>query len=108
MCHAYLVPVFFYKSVDHSMSSGIDNMNSQMFFDVSSRQIRHLHLYGTLFIDELSVSRISDDDEWNLLGWKAGVRVFDLPVKTLSVTGEFTYSYPLTYQHYVPTPYLRI
>ena len=28
---AYLIPLFFYKSVDHSLTSGIDNMNSQMF-----------------------------------------------------------------------------
>jgi len=40
----YLIPVLFYKSVDHSVNSGTDNMNSQMFFDISSRQIKHLHL----------------------------------------------------------------
>ncbi len=43
----YLMPLFFYKSVDHGINSGIDNSNSQMFIDISSRQIRHLHLYGT-------------------------------------------------------------
>jgi hypothetical protein len=35
---AYIIPIFFYKSVDHSLTSGIDNMNSQMFLDISSRQ----------------------------------------------------------------------
>ena len=100
---AYLIPIFFYKSVDHSQTSGIDNMNSQMFFDISSRQIRKLHLYATLFIDELSVSRITMDDEWNFVSWKAGFRLTDLPVKNLSFTTEFTYTYPLTFQHYVPT-----
>lgn len=100
---AYLIPVFFYKSVDHSQTSGIDNMNSQMFFDVSSRQIRNLHLYATLFIDELSVSRITMDDEWNFLSWKTGFRLTDFPVANLSFTTEFTYTYPLTFQHYVPT-----
>jgi hypothetical protein len=100
---AYLIPIFFYKSVDHSQTSGIDNMNSQMFFDVSSRQIKKLHLYATLFVDELSVSRIAPDDEWNYVSWKAGFRVTDFPVKNLSFTTEFTYSYPLTFQHYVPT-----
>ena len=39
---AYLIPVLFYKSVDHTLNQGIDNQNSQMFFDVSSRQIKHL------------------------------------------------------------------
>jgi hypothetical protein len=100
---AYLVPLFFYKSVDHSLTSGIDNMNSQMFFDISSRQIRNLHLYATMFIDELSASRFSRKDEWNFLSYKAGFRVTDFPVANLSFTTEFTYTYPLTYQHYVPT-----
>jgi hypothetical protein len=100
---AYLIPVFFYKSVDHTYTSGIDNMNSQMFFDVSSRQIKGLHLYGTLFIDELSVDRFSMDDQWNFFSWKAGFRLTDFPVRNLSLTTEFTYTYPLTFQHYVPT-----
>jgi hypothetical protein len=100
---AYLVPLFFYKSVDHSITSGIDNMNSQMFFDLSSRQIKNLHLYLTLFVDELSVSRFTMNDEWNFLSYKAGFRIDDLPVTNLSFTTEFTYSYPLTFQHYVPT-----
>ncbi len=43
---AYLIPFLFYKSVDHSLTSGIDNMNSQMYFDISSRQIRKIHLYA--------------------------------------------------------------
>jgi hypothetical protein len=100
---AYLVPLFFYKSVDHSQSSGIDNMNSQMYFDVSSRQIKHLHLYATLFVDEMSAARFTKNDEWNFFSWKTGFRLSDLPVKNLSFTAEFTYTYPLTYQHYVPT-----
>jgi hypothetical protein len=100
---AYLIPIFFYKSVDHSVNSGIDNMNSQMFFDVSSRQIKNLHLYATLFIDELSISRISRKNEWNFLSYKAGFRLTDFPVSNLSFTTEFTYTYPLTYQHYIPT-----
>ena len=71
---AYLIPLFFYKSVDHSLTSGIDNMNSQMFFDISSRQIKNLHLYATMFIDELSVSRFTKKDEWNFFSYKAGDR----------------------------------
>jgi hypothetical protein len=100
---AYLIPLFFYKSVDHSLTSGIDNMNSQMFFDISSRQIKNLHLYVTMFIDELSVSRFTMKDEWNFLSYKAGFHLADFPVSNLSFTTEFTYTYPLTFQHYVPT-----
>ncbi len=100
---AFLLPLMFYKSVDHSVSSGIDNMNSQMFFDISSRQIRNLHLFATLFVDELSVKRIFNKDEWNFVSWKAGFNLSNYPVQNLSLTGEFTYTCPLTYQHYVTT-----
>ena len=99
----YMFPLFFYKSVDHSMTSGVDNMNSQTFIDISSRNIRNLHLYATLFIDELSVARFGKDDEWNFFSWKTGFRLSNMPVQNLSFTTEFTYSYPLSYQHYVPT-----
>jgi hypothetical protein len=99
----YLVPLFFYKSVDHSTSSRIDNMNSQMFFDISSRQIKNLHLYATLFVDEFAISRISKKDEWNFVSWKAGFRLSNYPFSDISLTTEFTYTYPLAYQHYVPT-----
>jgi hypothetical protein len=100
---AYLVPLFFCKSVDHSTTSGIDNMNSQMFLDISSRQIKNLHLYASLFIDELSVDRFTKDDEWNFFSWKTGFRLSNFPVKNLSLTAEYTYTYPLSFQHYVPT-----
>lgn len=100
---AYLIPVLFYKSVDHSQTSGINNMNSQMFFDVSSRQIKNLHLYATMFVDEFSAERITKDDEWNFISYKAGFRLSNYPVTNLSFTSEFTYTYPLTFQHNVPT-----
>jgi hypothetical protein len=56
-----------------------------------------------MFIDELSVSRFTKKDEWNFFSYKAGFRLTDFPVSNLSFTTEFTYTYPLTFQHYVPT-----
>jgi hypothetical protein len=100
---AYLIPVFAYIPVDLSVSSGIDNMNLQMFFDVSSRQIKNLHLYATLFADGFSIASIFKNDDWNFISWKGGFRLSDFPLSNLSFTTEFTYTYPLTYQHYVST-----
>jgi len=99
----YLIPVFFYKSVDHTYNSGIDNMNSHMFLDISSRQIKNLHLYATWFIDELATARFWDPDVWNFFSYKAGFRLSNFPLENLAVTGEFTYTYPLVFMHYVPT-----
>ncbi len=98
----YLIPIFFYKSVDHGVNSGIDNSNSQMFIDISTRQIKHLHLYGTLFIDEMSTARFRTSD-YNFFSWKGGIRAGNIkPLKNLWFTAECTFTYPLTYQHYVP------
>jgi hypothetical protein len=100
---AYLIPVLFYKSVDHTLNQGIDNQNSQMFFDVSSRQIKHLHLYGTLFIDELKVERITNDTLYNFWSMKLGAKVSNFMINNLSLNVEYTKSVPITYQHRVST-----
>ncbi len=99
---AYLIPFLFYKSVDHTLNSGIDNQNSQLFLDVHSRQIRHLNLYATLFLDEISVSRIFDPDEQsNWISIKAGARVSNL-VPDMMFTAEYTRTNPFVYEHFRP------
>ncbi len=98
----YMMPLFFYKSVDHGVNSGIGNSNSQMFIDISSNNIRHLHLYGTLFIDELSTSRFTNSD-YNFFSWKGGFRAGNFSfMPDIWVTAEATFTYPLTFQHNVP------
>ena len=98
----YLMPIFFYKSVDHGVNSGINNSNAQMFLDISSHNIRHLHLYGTLFIDELSTARFTTPD-YNFFSWKGGFRTGNFTfLPNLWLTAEGTFTYPLTFQHNVP------
>ena len=97
-------PFFFYKSVDHTLSgTTIDNNNSQMFFDISSRQIKHLHLYMSLYVDEFKIDRIWTKGQHNFLSWKAGLKLSDWPVHDLSFILEGTRTLPMTYQHYIPT-----
>ena len=101
---AFLIPFMFFKSVDHS--SYLNNhagSNAQMFLDISSRQIKYLHLYITLFIDELKMSRVGSSDEHNLTSWKFGFRLSDFPVPNLAFTGEYTMTQPGTYQHFIST-----
>jgi hypothetical protein len=100
---AYLIPFLFYKSIDHTLNNEIDNQNSQMFFDISSRQIKHLHLFGTLYIDELKVERITNDTLHNFWSLKLGTKISNLWVNNVSVTAEYTMSMPITYEHRVPT-----
>ena len=101
---AFFIPFMFFKSIDNSMNSNNDAAsNSQFFFDISSRQIKYLHIFITLFIDELKVSRIFTKGENNFTSWKFGLRVSDFPLKNLSFTGEFTRTLPITYKHYIAT-----
>jgi hypothetical protein len=100
---SYLIPVLFYKSVDQAQTNGIDNENSQMFLDLSSRQIKHLQLYLSLYVDEFKMSRIWTKNEHNFLSWKGGICISDLPVRNLSFILEGTRTLPMTYQHYIPT-----
>lgn len=102
---AYLVPFLFYKSVDHTLNStnNYAGQNAQMFFDISSRNIKHLHLFFTLFVDEFSITRITKSDRHNFLSYKGGLRLSNWPVNDLSFISEFTYTLPMTYQHRTST-----
>ncbi|MEI6681800.1 MAG: hypothetical protein WCO44_04195 [Bacteroidota bacterium] len=101
----FLIPFMFFNSVDATNSSEVNNagQNSQVFFDISTRQIRHLNLWASLFIDELKFSRILNPNSFNWTSWKIGSRLSDWPVRNLSVTGEWTKTNPITYKHYIST-----
>lgn len=104
---AYLVPFLFYKSVDHTLNAtyagGESGQNSQLYFNFSSRNIKHLHLYFTLFMDDLSIRHFREQDEFNLFSYKAGGRLSDFPFQNLSLTAEITHTNPLVFQHKIAT-----
>ncbi len=100
----YLIPVLFFKAVDHSLNAGTDNMNSQMYLDVSSRNIRNLHLYGTWFVDEVNTSNLFKEEKHsNYFSFKLGGRLSNTPVRNLSLTGEWTRAHANVFRHYVST-----
>jgi len=100
---AYLIPFLFFKSVDHTLTHGVDNENSQMFLNVSTRNLKHLHAYTTLFVDEFSIKRIFDKGRYNFFGMRWGMRLNNWPVRNLAATAEYTQSFPLIYEHRVST-----
>ena len=100
---AYFIPFLFFKAVDHTLMHGIDNQNSQMFFNIDSRNIKHLNLFYSCYIDEFSFSRVLDQYRRNFVCNKFGVRVNNWVIKNLGISAEYTYSYPLTYKHRVPS-----
>jgi hypothetical protein len=102
---AYLVPFVFYKSVDHTLNGAANRtgQNAQMFLDISTRQLKHLHVYGTLFFDELNTRRFTEGDDNNIFSMKAGARLSNWPLRDVILTAEYTRSNPITYKHNLAT-----
>ena len=99
---AYLIPIAFYKSLDHLLTKGIytHNQNSQVFTSVSLRPIEHLQIYGSVFVDEIKFSRMKPESkENNMISYLLGVNWSGWPIKGLSFKGEFVRSYVATYNH---------
>ncbi len=99
---AYFIPVLFFKAVDHHLQSGMDNMNSMMFMDISVKPLPNTHLYATVFVDELAVKRIFDPDEFNYLSIKGGLRLNNL-IENTWFGAEYTWTNVYPFRHYVPT-----
>ena len=103
----YLIPITFFRLADHYLSnqSNEAGSNSQFFAQVSSKgHLKNTHLYGTLLIDELSLSGISDPETQKYqIGFTLGSSVTDLPIDNLTFKLEYTKIYPYTYQHYINT-----
>ena len=102
---AYLIPIAFYKSIDHTLTKGLgtENQNSQIFFNLSSRNIKKLHLYSSVFIDEFSFDRLnSSNKEANPVSIKAGASTSNILIDGLSATLEYTRSNILNYKHSIP------
>ena len=102
MSAAFSIPITFFNSMDFQMNSGamLDNENSQIFFNVSSRNLKYTHFYGSVYIDEINWSRLKPSNpEHNFFSWKIGGRVSNWPIRDLSLTAEFTRTNCGNYQH---------
>ena len=103
----YLIPVMFFRLADHYLSrqNNRAGSNSQIFFAVSSRDhLPNTHLYGTLFIDELTINGLfNPEEERNQVGFTLGGSVVDLPIDNLTLTAEYSKLYPFVYDHAIQT-----
>ena len=103
---AYFIPIAFYKSLDHTLTKGTgsENQNSAIFFNISSRNIKHLHLYTSVFIDEFNTARLKPSNKQaNPVSYKIGANLTNFPVQNLSFVGEFTRTNIINYKHSIPT-----
>lgn len=102
---AYFIPIAFYKSLDHTLTKGlaIENQNSQVFFNISSRNIKHLHLYSSVYVDEVKFDRFkASNPENNPISCKVGANISNLVLKNVSLIGEFTQTNIINYKHSIP------
>lgn len=96
----FLIPFAFFKSLDHAVTKGMamENQNSQVFINLSTRNIPHTHLYASFYIDEFSIKRWSNPQN-NIVSYKCGVTVSNWPLKNVQVGFEYTRSNTLCYKH---------
>ncbi len=98
-------PVLFYKSVEHTMNGQRENysgQNSQMFLEISSHNIKYVHLYGSLFIDELDLGNAFDEKKQsNFFSMKAGLAASPKFIPNTTIILEYTRTNPITYTHFV-------
>jgi len=102
---AYLIPIAFYKSEDHTMTKGLglENQNSQIFLNISSRNIKYLHLYTSVYADEIMMNRFSPSSkERNPISYKIGANLTNFPVDNLSFIVEYTNTNIINYKHSIP------
>ncbi len=101
---AYFIPVLFYKSVDQ-MHNGGDHtagQNSQMFGNISFRKIKYLHLYTSVFVDEINIGNMWDKEKHtNWFSLKGGARLSNL-IPNTTLTAEYTRTNPI-YKNYIKT-----
>lgn len=104
---AFFIPFAFFKSIDHVIYSGTGNyggQNTQLFLDVSSRNIKGIHLYSSLYVDEISFSRfLNKDKQSNFVSGKFGVQWSNILNKNIQLSAEYTRTNPVTYNHFVTT-----
>lgn len=101
----FFIPIAFYKSIDHTTTKGLglENQNSQLFLNLSSRNIRNLHLFASVYVDEVQWRRfLPDSPDKNPISYKVGARLSNLPLANFSIGGEFTRSNILNYKHSIP------
>lgn len=103
----YLIPINIFKAYDQYASNYRINAgaNSQFFFQISSRNhIPNTHIYATMLIDEIRLSKVFDNQlARNQLGYTLGFNTTDFFVHYLSVGGEYTRINPFVYNNLIPT-----
>ena len=96
----YLIPIMFLKSAEHYDR---DKDNIQWFSNLDLNLVKNVNVYGSLFIDDLSLDKILQAEEHpNYFGYAFGFQTYDVLLKNLEFNAEYTRINPWVYTHKYP------
>ena len=96
----YLIPIMFFKSAEHYNG---DKDNIQWFGNLDINLIRNVNVYGSLFIDDLSLDKIlSAQEQPNYFGYTIGFQTYDVGLTNVELTAEYTRINPWVYTNKYP------
>lgn len=99
---AYFIPVIFFRAVDHYLSrqSSSSGDNAQLFFSTVYKNFNiKTKFYATLFIDELSLTKLFKGENLSAIGFTAGLNFVDPLVKNSDLVVEYTRINPFVYMN---------
>jgi hypothetical protein len=106
----YFIPFLFYRSVDHAISFGgaESGNNGSMFFDMSYYTRYGIKFYGTLFIDEFSLTNfLKGNSSRNQIGYTLGSTAYNVLNSALTLRLEYTKILPWVYSNWIPSQTYR-
>lgn len=96
---AYLNPINFLYSAEHD---GGDLDNVLLHGDFRYRIDHFGQIYGSMLIDDLSISTLGQGNPGNKLGYTCGLSVHNLALDGLSTNLEYVRLNPYLYSHFYP------
>jgi hypothetical protein len=106
----YFIPFLFYRSVDHAISFGgaESGNNGSIFFDMSYYTKYGVKLYGTLFIDEFSLTNfLKGNSSRNQIGYTLGSVAYNAFIPNLTFRVEYSKILPWVYSNWIPSQTYR-
>ena len=93
----YMIPIMFFKSAEHYNN---DKDNVQWFANLDLNVIHNTNVYFSLFIDDLALDDIFNAArQRNYLGFASGFQTYDVLLKNVEFTAEYTRINPWVYTH---------
>ena len=97
---AYLNPIMFFKSAEHYLG---DHDNAALGFDARLRAWNGFALYGEIFIDDISTTKLGTGWYANKFGFQCGsYMVNPLGVRNTDLRIQYTRIEPYVYSHRIP------